>query len=485
MTSSFRQKVRSGLIWSLVQNWGLRFGGLFVLMVLARILTPAEMGLFAAATTVVAFCALFVESGLSEAVVQQAEVTPRQLNSIFLLNLGLAALAVLSLWLSAPLIANYMKLPELIWILRISSLSILISAACFCQTAMYRRKFEYRTLAMASLAATAVSGVLAVSLAYLGLGVWSLVAQVLASATVTALILWRTPQWALSAGHDFSGTKKLLSYGTQRLLTTLMDFANTRFIELFFATALGASALGLYVVGVRIYQALMQTLCSAILDIAHNAFSRLAHDRAALQKAYYTAMSISAAIAVPIFCISAAVADELTFVVFGAKWSGAADVLQPMLLLGAVQVLQYYNGIVYNAMGRPGIGLAFITAKTIITLGTLYAVRDEQLKTVVHIFVLSQLIITPFSFYVAKIVIGITMKNIHLQIWPFVCASAASFIAIHYTRTHLHSDLPMLIKLLTLTMAGGLTYIALTLILARQKAREVIAAFRKSRGPSA
>lgn len=481
MTASFRQKVQSGLFWSLVQNWGLRFGGLLVFMVLARILTPSEMGVFAAATTVVAFCALFVESGLSEAVVQQAEVTPQQLNSIFYINLAMAVIAVVGLWLAAPWIADYMKLTELTSILRISSLGIVISAACFSQTAMYRRKFEYRILAMASLSATAASGLLAVVLALTGWGAWSLVAQALTSSAVTALLLWRSPQWALSSDFDFSGTRRLLSYGTQRLLTTLMDFANTRFIELFFASVLGASALGLYVVGTRIYQALMQTLCSAILDIAHNAFSRLAHDKAALRDAYYTSMSISAAIAVPIFCISAAVSDELTYVVFGSKWRGVSDVLQPLLLLGAVQVLQYYNGIVYNAMGRPSIGLVLVTIKAVVTLGALYAAKEQSFNTIIFVFVYSQLIITPLSFYVAKRIIGISVKSIAMHTWPFIMASSTSMLAVFFARTALPHETPKIVQLALLLLIGLSTYIATTAILARDRALAIVVALKKSR----
>lgn len=481
-STTFRQKVQSGLLWSLVQNWGLRFGGLIVFMFLARVLTPSELGLFAAATTVVALCALFVESGLSEAVVQQPEVNHRQLNSIFAINLGLAMLAVLGLWLFSPMIAAVMKLPELTWVLRISSLGMLISAACFGQNAMYRRKFEYRALAMASLIATLVSGALALAMASAGHGTWSLVAQSLSASALTALILWRHPQWNFSFAFDFPGTLKMVSYGFQRLLTALMDFANTRFIELFFAATLGASALGLYIIGTRIYQALMQTLCTSILDIAHNAFSRLAHDRVALQKAYYAAINVSAAIAVPIFCVTSAVTPELTLVVFGPKWTSAASIMAPMLLLGAVQVLQFYNGIAYNAMGRPDIGLIFITAKTIITLGCLYAAKDQTLNTIVVVFVLSQLSITPISFIVARRIIGISLRTLALNLWPFIFSSTCAVFFVQAARPSvaLWTE-SALAQLVLLTSAGFAIYFVLVGLLARQQAIAVITAFKNRR----
>lgn len=478
---SFRAKVRSGVIWSLVQNWGLRLGSLLVFMLLARILSPRDMGLFAAASTVVAFCALFVESGLGEAVVQRAQVTPQQLNSIFVINIALALVAVAGLWLAADWISAYMKLPELTWILRIGSLGVLISAVCFGQNAMYRRRFEYRVLAVASLIATVVSGALAIAMALAGWGAWSLVAQALSSALIIAVVLWWRPQWTLSADFNFRGTAQLLSYGGQRLLTTLLDFANTRFIELFFASTLGASALGLYVVGTRIYQALMQILCSAVLDIAHNAFSRLTHDMEKLRNAYYAAMVVSAAIAVPAFCIPAALAPEIVDVVFGTKWSGAELVLQPMLLLGAVQVLQFYNGIVYNALGRPGIGLIFMLGKTVVTMSALYLARSFSIENVVLTFVACQLLITPASFFVAIRVIGISILDVIRRTAPFLSGSGVAYLSIELARPLLSDDVSQILRLASLSILGSFTYGLWLFLFARRQAGAVIATFRHSR----
>jgi O-antigen/teichoic acid export membrane protein len=482
MTSSFAHKVRLGLIWSLIQNWGLRLGGLVVFMVLARILSPHEMGLFAAATTVIAFCALFVDSGLSEAVVQARDITPRQLSSVFIINLVLACVLVIGLWFGADWISAYFKLPALSWILRISSLSILLNAFTFSQMAMFRRAFEYKRLAAVTLGATVVSGAVSIGMALQGMGVWALVVQTLLSAAYTAWMLWWRPRWKLAWGFEAHAVKGLLSYGVQRLLTSLMDFVNTRFIELFFAAVYGAATLGLYVVGARIYQSLMQVLCSAILDIAHNAFSRLADDVPKMREAYYMSMGLAAATSMPAFLLLAAVSGELTLTVFGAKWTQAQFVVLPLLILGGVQVLQFFNGVLANALGRPSLGVALAAGKTVATVGTLYLSRDLPFEQMIWAYFVSQLIMTPASFWMAKKIIDVSFLRVARQVGPFLLAVCVAHVVVWFVRPLL-IEWPVVVQLGALLAMAGLTYVALVWLIAKSLVRELLGAFRNRHQP--
>ena len=480
MTSSFSQQVRLGVIWSLIQNWGLRLGGLIVFMILARILSPGEMGLFAAATTVIAFCALFVDSGLSEAVVQTREITPKQLSSVFALNLATAVVLVLGLWAGADRIAEYFKLPELVWILRVSCLSILFSAFTFSQMAMCRRAFAYKRLASVTLGATFFAGVVAIGMALHGMGVWSLVAQTLLTSVYTATMLWWRPEWKLKWGFEWREVKGLANYGVHRLLTSLMDFANTRFIELFFAATYGAVTLGLYVVGARIYQSLMQVLCSAILDIAHNAFSRLAEDVPRMREAYYMSVGLAAASSMPVFFLLASVSHELTLTVFGAKWAQAQSIVLPLLILGGIQVLQFFNGVIANALGRPGLGAMLGVGKTVATMGTLYLSRSLRFDQMIWAYFGSQLVMTPASFWMARKIANVSFRRVVRQIAPFFLAVIVGQILVMLVRPWL-VGMPVALRLGCLLSVAGLAYLSVVLVIARPLVFELLAAFRDRR----
>jgi O-antigen/teichoic acid export membrane protein len=471
---NLHRKVMTGLFWSVAQSWGGKLLALALFMVLARVLDPHEFGVFAAAMAVLAFVGIFVDQGLGEAIVQRSEVTPRLLNAAFLINLVLAALIFAALWAAAPLIAARMGIEELTAILRVASAVVPLNALCFSQQAMQRRNFHYRWLAFCSLVSIIISGTLAVAFALRGYGTWSLVVQTVSAAAVMMLMLWSRPQWAFSFSFDFQGVKALLKYGLNRLATNVLDFANTRYVELFLAATLGPAALGIYLVGVRVYQALMQALSSAILEVAHNGFSRLAHDRTLIVAAYYKAMTVTAAVAVPAFGFLAVLAPETTVVFFGERWRESGAVLQPMAVLGAIQVLQFYNVTVYNALGRPSIGLWFMIFKTVITFATLWLVRNEPLLTIVYWYVGSQLLVTPPSFYLIRRLVGVSLITLAVRVGRYVCGCLTSVGAIIGVRAlgigAQWGDFP---RLVLLAAIGAAVYGIFLALFARDDLREL------------
>jgi O-antigen/teichoic acid export membrane protein len=477
---SLHRKVMTGLFWSVAQSWGGKLLALALFMVLARVLDPHEFGVFAAAMAVLAFVGIFVDQGLGEAIVQRPEVTPRLLNTAFIINLVLAVVVVGVLWLAAPVIAARLEIEELTSILRVASIVVPLTALSFSQQAMQRRNFHYRWLAFCALVSVLVSGALAIGFALRGYGAWSLVVQAVSAAAVTTVLLWIKPQWVFSLDTDFQGVKPLVTYGLNRLGMNVLDFGNTRYVELFLAAALGPAALGIYLVGVRVYQALMQALSSAILDVAHNGFSRLAHDRARVLVAYYKAITVTAAVGVPAFVFLAVLAPEATLLFFGEKWSASADVMQPMALLGAVQVLQFYNGTVCNAMGRPSVSFYFMVLKTLVTFVTLWLVRDQGLLAIVYWYVGSQLITTPVSFYLVYRVLGVSVMEIAKRSWPFLVACLIGAMAMEVTRRlGVGMYWPNILRLMLLAAAGGLMYVGVVALVARHDVRELILSLRR------
>lgn len=485
MSDSLRSKIRSGLLWSALQNWGVRLSSLLLFMVLARLLTPEQLGLFAASTVVLAFLNLLAEQGLGEAVVQRETITQQQMNSVFLLNMGVSLLIVVLLWFMAPWVARWMKLPELVDILRVSSLAMPLTAAAFGQMAMRKRNFQYRWLATTALISTVLSGVVALVLVLKGFGVWSLVVQSLAYAALVTAMLWFKAEWRFTWDTDFRGVRPLMAYGGNRLFTYVLDFANTRYIEIFLASALGPAALAVYSVGVRVHQALMQTMSSTILEVAHNGFSRLANDRPALINAYYKSVTATATLAVPVFCLVGAVAPSLTVTLFGARWEGSAEVMRLMSILGAVQVIQFYNGTVYNAIGRPVIGSQFMVLKVALTFGALWFVRDGGLTALLYAFLISQLATTPLSFYLVHRLIGVSLRELLRRIWPFFTGSAVMMAVAMGVAHALQNVAPHpIVIVLGASVAGGLTYLLYLRLVAPAALKGAVAIIRPHRAAS-
>lgn len=480
--TSLHTKVRAGLIWSTIQNWSIRLSGLLLFMFMTRLLSQDQIGLFAAASVVLALTGLLAEQGLGEAVVQTQHISEEQLNCVFWLNLGLALLLAGALWILAPTIAAWMNLPTLTDVLRVTSVTVPIAAAAFSQTAMNKREFRYKWLAQVNLASIVVAGVIAVALAAGGFGVWSLVAQSVVGATCVSVMLLARPQWKLSRRVDMRGTRSLVSYGSYRLASNLLDFASTRYIDVFLVATVGPVALAVYTVGTKVYQALMQTLSASILDVVLNGFSRLAADREALLAAYYRSVTLTATVAVPAFCLVAAVAPSLTVVLFGEKWLDSAEVMRFMSALAVVQVVQFYNVTLYNAMGKPRVGLVLMVVKIAVTALALYLARNDGLTGILMAFVASQLAITPINFYLLRRLVGVSLRRLAGLLWPFFAASALMVTTVVFFTAQLsHAPIGNLLRLLALSACGGLTYLATVRLLAPSALNDTLSLIKRPR----
>jgi O-antigen/teichoic acid export membrane protein len=419
------RRVLAGLAWSVARNWGGRLMSLVTFMVLVRFVGPAEVGLLAAAMVVLHFAELFVEQGFVSAIVQRSQITSGQLTAAFALNLLLASAVFCALVAAAPAIARLMDMPALAAILPWAALILPLHALGFCQLAMYQRQFAYRQIALRALVAQAGAGATAIVLVVQGFGVWALVAQAVLTAGLTTLLLWIGPQWRPSRPFDFSGLRSMFGYSTSILATRVVDFSNQNAVQALLGVSLGAATLGLYSVGVKAQQTLLGLFTAAVMNVAHSGFSRLAADRGRLAAAYRNAVAATALVALPGFCVTALAAPELVVLLFGAQWLPSAGVMVPMALLGAVQSVQFFNGSALNAVGKPSLSLLINAVRFAVTLLALLASWGSALHVIAWSFALSQLLVSPLSYGLARRHVGISLRDTARAIAPAVLACAA------------------------------------------------------------
>ncbi|NJN87778.1 MAG: oligosaccharide flippase family protein, partial [Leptolyngbyaceae cyanobacterium SL_7_1] len=192
---SIKQKAIKGVAWSAIQNWGSQVGSLLVFFLLARLLTPEAFGLVALANVFLLFMQLLLEQGFSQAIIQREDLEPEHLNTAFWLTLVsgtlLAGIGIFSASWIAELFGQAALTPIIRWV---SPLLIIIALARV-QQASLERKFNYKAIAARKILATFMGGAVGVLMAFLGFGVWSLVAQQFVFESVGAITLWVCSDW--------------------------------------------------------------------------------------------------------------------------------------------------------------------------------------------------------------------------------------------------------------------------------------------------
>ncbi|MFN3218062.1 MAG: lipopolysaccharide biosynthesis protein [Acidimicrobiales bacterium] len=323
-----------GMGWVALSTWGSRAMSIVVLVVLARSVDPGDFGLMAVAALVMAVVAVVRDCGLVHALVQHHDPTEEHLHSTFWTTAVLAALATVVVLMGSPLIAGWLDEPSLVHVVWWLTPSLLIGALRTVPTAVLQRRMAFRSLAQRSLVGDLVGGIVGVTVALGGGGVYALVAMAVVNSAVETLIVSRAAGYRPRLVWTWRSTTELMRFGSGVAGMQMVNVGFRRGDDLVVAGALGSVALGIYSMAYRIVSMAQELFIHAITQVTLPTFARLSDERARLARAAESALHGVALVALPALVGLAVMADDLVTVLFGPDWSAAAPVMA-LLALGA------------------------------------------------------------------------------------------------------------------------------------------------------
>ena len=217
------KKVLSNFIWRLMERSGAQLVQFLVSIVLARVLLPKQYGIVALLTAFITILSIFIDSGLSIALIQKENADEKDFSTVFYVNMTLCATLYVLLFIFAPFIAGLYHNPDMTAYLRVIGITLLVAGVKNVQTAYVSRNLIFKRFFFATLGGTVGAGILGIIMAYTGFGVWALIAQSLFNNAVDTLILWITVKWRPKKVFSFSRLKGLFSYGWKILASSLID----------------------------------------------------------------------------------------------------------------------------------------------------------------------------------------------------------------------------------------------------------------------
>ncbi len=434
MSTNFKNKVAVAAGWSAVHGWAVKFLGVLLFFVLARFLSPAEMGLAQSITLVLAFIAVVAEQGFHRALVQRPTLQPDDVNLPFYLSVAVGLLASVLLWLFADEAAVLLGEPAAAPLIRYASVIPPMTAATGILVAMFRRELDFRTIAQAALVAGLISCVVALVLAVLGYGALSVVVQAIVSVAITALMMWRAPVWRPTLRIETRQFSAIFAFSTMSFGSQLIDFLSRRLIDFIILSRHGVAALGVYTVGAKLYLTLLELLMATLVEVSLSAFSRMSSDIARLRTAYLRLVFIASCTALPVFIWIAAVAPEICVMLFGPNWPEATVVTQLLCLLGALEVVQLFNIGVVGASGKARTLLAINIVRLVVGAAVLMAFQNISIQQLTAVYVLSQLLVLPISFREAMRVVEVSTWPVLRQILPGTFAATLAAAAVFTLR---------------------------------------------------
>lgn len=368
-----QNSIASGISWKLIERFSVQVIRFVLQIVLARILDPEHYGSLTLMVVFTTLANVFIQKGFSASLIQDKHVTEEDYSSVFWVTLGIAGIAYIVIWVAAPLIAYIYKLPELISPLRVLALLLFPGALNSVQQSKASREMNFRRVFFTNVSGVIAAGAVGIAMAYMGFGLWSLVAQSVVSTTVSCLLMRLTATWKIRPVCNWARVKRLFSFGWKLLVSELLDTLYQDLYSLVIGIKFDSELLGYYNRGKQFPQFVVTSATSTVQSVMLPAMSRQQDDWVQLKNLMRSSVSLSAYIVFPIMAGLAGVAEPLVHVVLTEKWLPSVPYMQIYCLAMAFIPIQTgcLQGI--NAVGRSDVFLKLAIIKTGCSLAVLIA----------------------------------------------------------------------------------------------------------------
>lgn len=393
-----KEKVFSNLIWRFLERTGAQFVALVVSIVLARILSPEDYGTIALITVFINILNVFVDSGLGSALIQKKDADNTDFSTVFYTNVIFCIALYILMFVISPFLAEFYSRPELVPIIRVLSITILVSGVKNIQQAYVSRMLQFRKFFFSTLAGTIIAAVAGIWMAYHGFGVWALVSQQVTNLSIDTIILWITVKWRPEFVFSFKRLKSLFSYGWKLLVSALLDTFYTNLYNLVIGKKYSAHDLAFYTKGELFPKAVVGNINNAIDSVLLPTMSSEQDDKERVKQMTRRAIKTSTFCIAPLMMGLAGCSQNVISILLTDKWLPAAPYLVIFCITYMFYPIHTANLNAIKAMGRSDLFLKLEVAKKIVGLAVLFSTMWFGVKVMAYsllfISVTSQIINT-------------------------------------------------------------------------------------------
>lgn len=349
MGGELRDKVASGVAWSLGEKLGTILLQMVVSIVVARLLMPDDVGLMALMTFFSSLALVVVDSGFSQMLIRKGDPAQGDYKSVFLFNVVVSWIVYGVLVAVFPAVAAFYGRPILARIAPVLFLLVPVNALGTIQNTIFMRQFRFALLSKITFVASLASGVLAVTMALAGCGVWSLVGQRLSSIAVRALLLWFFSDWRPRRTERASTRplREMAPYSLRLMATDLISAIYTRVAQLFIGKIYSTDLLGYFYQAQKLEELPVTSTVQSVQNVTFPAFSKLAASPRKFAESYRQVVMIVAFLMFPAMTGLSAVAPDLFALLLGERWMPTVPYFEAMCLVGLFTPLAM---IAYNVL---------------------------------------------------------------------------------------------------------------------------------------
>lgn len=370
---SVRQSTINGVFWNGIEkfsNQGIRF---LVGLVLAHLLTPADFGTVAVLGIFFSISNTFVDSGFGTALIRKLDRTETDFSTVFIFNIIVSSVFYVILYLLAPWVAGFFKIPILTSILRVQSVCVILGGFMAVLDAKLTIDLNFKALAQRSLTSSIISGIVGIALAYIGFGVWALVFQAISLSLVNLIYVWIYCRWWPSWCFSWESFRELFSYGSKLLGASLLNTIYNNLTPLAIGKVYTSSDLGYYNRGAE-FARLPNEVCLSVLEkVTFPIFAKLQENTEQLVSVYRKYIKITSMFLIFFSLLLCALAKPLIIFLLTDKWADAIIYLQLFCFAVMFNHINSINLSLLKVSGRSDLFFKLEIIKKIVATIILFA----------------------------------------------------------------------------------------------------------------
>lgn len=358
--------VFSNLIWRFAERCGAQIVTLIVSIVLARILLPEDYGTISLITVFTTILQVFVDCGLGTALIQKKDADDLDFSSVFYFNFVVCLILYSGMFVAAPYIAFFYNNVSLTPVIRVISLTIIVSGVKGIQQAYVSRNMLFKRFFFSTIGGTLFSAAFGIGLAYAGCGVWALVGQQLSNTCIDTFILWMTVKWRPKKMFSWSRLKELLSFGWKMLASTLLDTVYNNIRSLIIGKMYSSSDLAYYNQGRQFPNVIVNNINTSIDSVLLPTMASAQDDRIRVKSMTRRAIKTSTYVMAPLMMGLAFCAEPIVRLVLTEKWLPCVPFLRIFCITYMFYPIHTANLNAIKAMGRSDLFLKLEIAKKLV-----------------------------------------------------------------------------------------------------------------------
>lgn len=463
--SDINRKMASGALWMGLLRFSVRGLGLISTVILARLLVPADFGLVAMATSVVAFLELATSFSFDVPLIQKQETERKHFDTAWTLNLIFySGLTVLLIALAHPAAAFYQE-PRLTDVIYVLAIGFLVKGFENIGVVLFRKELDFRKDFILMFTRKALSVLVAVPLAFYLRSYWALVTGIvvsnIAGVVLTYLLHPFRPRLSLAAA------KEMLNFSKWLILNNAFGFLRLRSPDFVIGRISGSSSLGLFNIAFEISTLPTTELVAPINRAVFPGYAKLASDIEKLKQSYFDVLAIVALVALPAAFGISAIATPLVDLFLGDKWADAAPLIALLAVFGGISALQSNSASVFFARGKPHLVSVVALCNIGLLLGSAIPLAIAYGPIgVAFAYVGSYSLVAPVAFYLVTREVGSGLAAVGGVLWRPILACSVMYAAVRYTNSLLMPEsLAVAGRLTVLVAVGAVVYASFVILL--------------------